>query len=104
MPPLAVLPGIGALGQGFDIFGRYDDNSLKLSLFDFVNIDGEDSGYKIVLPSGEIYVRPANTQTNFASNAARSAALVFSSRREYVEHLEVKADVKASYKAFTGAF
>src|SRR5271165_241814 len=105
MPSLQVLPGIGSLGQGFDIFGRYDDSSLKVPLFDMdVDVDGEDSAYKVVGPNGETYVRPFNTQANLASNPARSTAVVFSSKKEYVEHLEVKANVKASYRAFTGAF
>src|SRR3954464_9096664 len=106
MPSLPVLPGIGSLGQGFDIFGRYDDSSLKVPLFDFdVDVDGEDSASEIVVPgTGKTFLLPFNTQPNFASNPARSTAVVFSSKKEYVEHLEVKANVKASYKAFTGAF
>lgn len=101
MPSVPLLPGVGSLGQGFDIFGRYDDSSLKAPLFDF-DVD-EDSGVKIEAPGGTC-LRPFNTQTNFAANPARGAALVFSSRAEYVEHLEVKADVSASDRAFTGAF
>jgi hypothetical protein len=97
----SLLPGVGSLGQGFDIFGRYDDSSLKAPLFDF-DVD-DDSGVKIDAPGGT-FLRPFNTQTNFAANPARGAALVFSSRAEYVEHLEVKADVNASDRAFTGAF
>jgi hypothetical protein len=101
MPSVPLLPGVGSLGQGFDIFGRYDDSSLKAPLFDF-DVD-DDSGVKIEA-SGVTFLRPFNTQTNFAANPARGAALVFSSRAEYVEHLEVKADVNASDRAFTGAF
>ena len=101
MPSVPLLPGVGSLGQGFDIFGRYDDSSLKAPLFDF-DVD-DDLGVRIEAPGGTC-LRPFNTQTNFAANPARGAALVFSSRAEYVEHLEVKADVNASDRAFTGAF
>ncbi len=105
MPKLQVLPGIGSLGQGFDIFGRYDDSSLKTPLFDMdVEVDGDDSAFNVVLPSGKVFARPFNTQANLSNNPARSAALVFSSKQAYVEHLEVKAEIKASYRAFTGAF
>ncbi|MFO1046634.1 MAG: MAC/perforin domain-containing protein [Geminicoccaceae bacterium] len=101
MPTVKLLPGVGSLGQGFDIFGRYDDTSLKAPLFDF-DVD-EESGFTVEAPGGT-FLRPFNTQPNFAANPARGAALVFSSRAEYVEHLETKADVRANYRAFTGAF
>ena len=102
MPSVQLLPGIGSLGQGFDIFGRYDDSSLKAPLFAF-DVD-DDSGLKIEAPGAGTFLRPFNTQVNFAANPARGAALAFSSRKEYIEHLETKADIKATYRAFTGAF
>ena len=77
MPSVPLLPGVGSLGQGFDIFGRYDDSSLKAPLFDF-DVD-EDSGVKIEAPGGTC-LRPFNTQTNFAANPARGAEALALSR------------------------
>lgn len=90
-----MIPGSAALGRGFNIFGRYDESSLLLPLFDTSSPDG-----KVSVGSQQFDVS-ANTLVDTAVSQATGDAYSFDSRHAYQQHFSVKAGVEFSFGGFS---
>lgn len=90
-----MIPGSAALGRGFNIFGRYDESSLLLPLFDTSSPDG-----KATVGDQQFDVS-ANTLVDTSVSQATGDAYSFDSRHAYQEHFSVKAGVEFSFGGFS---
>src|ERR1700761_8589846 len=95
----APLPGSASLGRGFDIFGSYDDRSLKTALFNFTDLDDGTE----TTPSGTFF-KPFNTIFNADVRKSDGTTSVFTSREKFQEHFDIKAKVNVKIAFFRGSF
>lgn len=91
-----VIPGAAVVGWGFNIFGRYSDDSKIRQLFD-LGRPREERFYDrdFLVPEG-ITLDPGS---KFAGKSR-----FYSSREEYQSSLSTKASLSGSYGAFSGEF
>ncbi|MFJ4653473.1 MAC/perforin domain-containing protein [Nocardia sp. NPDC088792] len=96
---MQVIPGASAIGRGFNILGTYSTRSLMPQI---VNLGAETSTFEYP-PTGYSYAVPENTSPVEYTNTTGSS-YVYKTVEQFQGHFSQKAQVSATYGAFSGQF
>ncbi|MFB7716120.1 MAC/perforin domain-containing protein [Nocardia sp. NPDC056100] len=97
---MSLIPGASAIGRGFNILGTYSTRSLMPQ--QIVNL-GPDARNWEYPPSGITYQVPENATPIEYTNTMGSS-YVYNTVSQFQSHFSQKAEVQASYGAFSAQF
>ncbi|MFD0000112.1 MAC/perforin domain-containing protein [Nocardia sp. NPDC127526] len=96
---MQLIPGASAIGRGFNILGTYSSRSLMPQIVDL----GSDNRLFEYPPTGLIYAVPENSYP-VESTHTTGSSYVYKTVEAFQSHFATKAQVSASYGAFSGQF
>lgn len=97
-PAYILIPGYDYIGRGFDVFGEFNQTSVKQPLFRTTT--PSDQTFPL---NGKDYTVPSNLGVAEIQRK-EGCSTVFSEKSDFSEFLTLNAGIEGSYLAFSGEF
>ncbi|HEY9823907.1 MAG TPA: MAC/perforin domain-containing protein [Stenomitos sp.] len=97
-PVYLLIPGYDYVGKGFDVFGEFNQTSIKQPLF--MTTTPSNQTYNL---NNQSYVVPQNLGV-MEIQQKNGCSTVFSEKSDFSEFLSLQAGIEGNYLAFSGEF